>query len=278
MPTTQLPDGVEIHWDQRGEGPLVVIANQFFSEAWVFEGLTSLLAEDHRVVTYDPRGTGRSSRKGPYEIEVDARDLVGLVESLGPPALLIGMGDGSNRAVHAAAARPDLIDAVVCAAGNPVGATAVEGTDGLAGSESVLEALMSMMETDYRGALRTMMSTANPAFDEETLRMRVASTSDNCPQDVAAERMRSWISDRALESAQALGDRLWVLESGGNPWFPIEVARRSRVLIPEAHIREVEDGALSRPDITVDVVRTLTAAGAGTPQERERAATERGPS
>jgi hypothetical protein len=133
------------------------------------------------------------------------------------------------------------------------------------------------METDYRGALRTMMGTANPSFDEETLRMRVASTSENCPQDVAAERMRSWINDRALESAQALGDRLWVLESGGNPWFPIEVARRSRVLIPEAHIREVEDGALSRPDITADVVRGRTAEGAGSP-ERERAAPIRDPS
>lgn len=277
MAVARLPDGVEIHWDQRGEGPLVVIVNQFFSEAWVFEGLTSLLAENHRVVTYDPRGTGRSSRTGPYEIEVDARDLVGLLESVGPPAVLVGMGDGSNRAVHAAAARPDLVDAVVCAAGNPVGATAVEGTDGLAGSQSVLDALMSMMETDYRGALRTMMGTANPSFDEETLRMRVASTSENCPQDVAAERMRSWINDRAVDAAQALGDRLWVLEPGGNPWFPIEVMRRSRVLIPEAHIREVEDGALSRPDITADVVRALTAEGAGSP-ERERAAPIRDPS
>jgi pimeloyl-ACP methyl ester carboxylesterase len=277
MPTAQLPDGVEIHWDQRGEGPLVVISNQFFSESWVFEGLTALLAEDHRVVTYDPRGTGPSSRQPPYTIAVDAQDLVALVETVGPPAVVIGMGDGSNRAVHAAAARPDLIDAVVCAAGNPVGASAVEGTDGLAGSESVLEALVSMMETDYRGALRTMIGTANPGFEEETLRMRVNSTSENCPQDVAAERMRSWIADVALEPARAIGDKLWVLEPGGNPWFPIEVARRSRGLIPEAHIKEVEGGALSRPDITVDVVRALTAEGAGSP-ERKRAAPIHDPS
>jgi pimeloyl-ACP methyl ester carboxylesterase len=277
MPAARLPDGVEIHWDERGDGPLVVIANQFFSESWVFDGLISLLADEHRVITYDPRGTGRSSRQSPYEIEVDARDLVGLTEALGPPAVVVGMGDGSNRAVHAAAARPDLIDAVVCAGGNPVGATAVEGTDGLAGSESVLDALVSMMETDYRGALRTMIGTANPSFDEETVRMRVNSTCENCPQDVAAERMRSWIADNALEPARALGERLWILESGGNPWFPIEVARRSRALIPEAHIEEVADGALSRPDITVDVVRTLTAAGAGTP-ERKRVAPIRDPS
>jgi pimeloyl-ACP methyl ester carboxylesterase len=277
MPVARLHHGVQIHWDERGDGPLVVIANQFFSESWVFDGLISLLAEEHRVVTYDPRGTGRSSRQGPYEIEGDARDLLGLAEAVGPPAVVVGMGAGSNRAVHAAVARPDLIDAVVCAGGNPVGATAVEGTDGLAGSESVLDALVSMMETDYRGALRTMIGTANPTFDEETVRMRVNSTCENCPQDVAAERMRSWIADNALEPARALGERLWILESGGNPWFPIEVARRSRALIPEAHIEEVADGALSRPDITVDVVRTLTAAGAGTP-ERKRAAPIRDPS
>jgi pimeloyl-ACP methyl ester carboxylesterase len=274
MPTVKLPDGAQLHWDERGEGPLVVVANQFFSESWVFESLLQMLAEGHRVVTYDVRGTGRSSRQAPYDIATDVGDLNALLEAVGPPAVVIGMGDGSNRAVHAAAARPDLTDAVVCAAGNPVGASAVEGTDGLAGSESVLAALMSMMETDYRGALRTMIGTANPTFDEEAVRMRVNSTCENCPQEVAVDRMRSWIADNALESARALGDRLWVLESGGNPWFPIEVARRSRALIPDAHIQEVDDGPLSRPDITVDFVSALTAAGA---PERERAA-GRGPS
>jgi pimeloyl-ACP methyl ester carboxylesterase len=278
MPVVQVPDGAELHWYERGEGPLVVIANQFFSESWVFEGLIALLAETHRVVTYDIRGAGRSSRTPPYTIAADAEDLLAVVEAVGPPAVVVGMGDGSARAVLAAAARPDLIDVVVCAAGNPIGIAAVEGTDGLAASESVLDALLSMMETDYRGALRTMISTANPSFDEETVRMRVSSTCENCPQEVGLERMRSWISNDALEPARRLGDRLWILEpEGGNPWFPIEVARRSRTLIPEAHIKEVEDGALSRPDITTEVVRALTAAGAGSP-DREGAAPLRDPS
>jgi hypothetical protein len=39
----------------------------------------------------------------------------------------------------------------------------------------------------------------------------------------------------------------------------------------------VENGALSRPDITVDFVRALTAEGAGSPK-RERAAPIRDPS
>ena len=178
---------------------------------------------------------------------------MGLVEALGPPAVLVGMGDGSNRAVHAAAARPDLIDAVVCAAGNPVGATAVEGTDGLAGSESVLEALMSMMETDYRGALRTMIGTANPSFDEETLRMRVALDERELP----AGRRRGAHALVDQRHARWSRRRRWATGCGcSSPAATRGSRSRSRaareLLIPEAHIREVEDGALSRPDITVD--------------------------
>ena len=198
MPTAQLPDGVEIHWDQRGEGPLVVISNQFFSEAWVFEGLIALLAEDHRVVTYDPRGTGRSSRQRAVRRSRRMRTTSWRSwRPSGPPAVVVGHGRRlePRRARGGRAARPDRRGGVRGAATRR--ASAVEGTDGLAGSESVLEALMSMMETDYRGALRTMIGTANPGFDEETLRMRVNSTCENCPQDVAAERMRSWIADDA---------------------------------------------------------------------------------
>ena len=202
------------------------------------------------------------------------------MEVVGPPAVLVGMGDGSNRAVHAAAARPDLVDAVVCAAGNPVGASAVEGTDGLAGSESVLEALMSMMETDYRGALRTMIGTANPSFDEETLR-------DARQLDVRELSRRTWLPSACARGSKTMrwsrpgrsGDRLWVLEPGGNPWFPIEVARRSRALVPEGP----HPGGGGRCALAPGHHRRLRAqpldrGGRGRAPERERAAPIRDPS
>ena len=62
---------------------------------------------------------------------------------------------------------------MVCVAANPVNRTAGEGGEGLAASDSVMEALLAMMETDYRGALRTMISTANPDLDDDTVRDRV---------------------------------------------------------------------------------------------------------
>jgi pimeloyl-ACP methyl ester carboxylesterase len=262
MSRLRRPDGVEIHWEERGEGPLVVLAAAFFGFPETFEGLAHDLARDHRFVTYHPRGTGSSSRRGPYNIDTDADDLAALIDELGRPALIVCLGDGTSRAVKTAALRPQAVSTVVSAGGNPVGRAAAAGTESLVGSDSVLDALVGMMETDYRAALRTMLDSANPQLDEDALRERVNRTVEHCPHEAAVPRMRSWITDDATEQAQALGNRFWLLEHGQSPWFPIEVARRTRKFLPEAHIEEVEDGPLTRPDIFADLIRQLTAADA----------------
>jgi pimeloyl-ACP methyl ester carboxylesterase len=265
------PDGVDLAWEEHGEGPLVVFSGQFFGQADAFAGLIEDLMRDHRVVTYSLRGTADSTRQGPYDLETDVEDLAAVIEAAGPPAIVVGFADGCNRAVRAAARHPELVTAVVSPAGNPVGRQATEGTDALAGSDSVLQALLEMMTNDYRGALRTMFTTANPDWDEERVRQRVASTVEVVPQEPANERMRAWIADDATAEALAVGDRLWLLEDGSNPWFSIEVSRRTRPILPEANILEVENGVISRPDITAGVVRKLSAREAVGSQGRDAA-------
>jgi pimeloyl-ACP methyl ester carboxylesterase len=262
---------VELAWDECGEGPLVVLVNQFFGRPETFRGLIGEVSRDHRFVTYDLRGMGDSTRTGPYTFETDAEDLEALLDLLGEPAVLIAFADGCNRAVRVAARRPDLVTAIVSPAGNPVGLAAVEGTDALAGSASVLEALMGMMSTDYRGALRTMFATANPDWDEDSVRERVAITVESLPQEAALPRMKNWIADDVTEDARIVGDRLWMLEDGSNPWFPIEVARQTRKILPDAHVLEVEDGAITRPDIAAGVIRSLTAGAPVASQRGEQA-------
>ncbi len=260
MPTVRTADGAELYWEERGEGPSVVIASQFFGSPSVFAGLIELLSEHHRVITYDPRGIGRSSRQGPYDIATDGADLGTIIEdACRGTAVIVAMADGSNRAVRLAADRPELVQAIVCVAGSPVNRSAIEGGEGLAASDSVIEALLSMMDTDYRSALRTMISTANPNLDEETVRSRVNDSAERCPQAAAAPRMRSWIEDEALGRSRAVGDRLWILEDGSNPWF-LETTRRTAELLPEAHVHHVENGAVSRPEIAVSYISEITGA------------------
>jgi hypothetical protein len=154
-----------------------------------------------------------------------------------------------------------VVSHVISPGGNPVGRLAAENTESLAGSESVLEALLGMFDTDYRSGLRTMIDSANPQLDDEGVRDRLERTVEHCPHEAAVPRLRDWISDDAGDDARALGDRLWLLEHGKNPWFLIESARKTNEFLPEAHVVEVEDGPLSRPDIAAEVVRRVTAGG-----------------
>lgn len=257
MPELERPDGATLHWEERGEGPTIMLVLQFFGLPDVFEDLISDLSSDHRVVLYDVRGVGRSACKGPFSQETDAEDLIALLEEVAGAGLLLAFADGMNRAVRAAVRRPDLAGTVLSPAGNPLARQAGKGTDAMVGSDSVVEALTGMVATDYRGALRTLFTVANPQMAEEQIRERVQLTVDNCPQDVAAERMKLWVEDDLADEARRLGGRLWLLEHGQNPWFPAEVARRTRKLLPECHIEEVEDGPLSRPDITAGYVRRI---------------------
>ncbi|MGH2782686.1 MAG: alpha/beta fold hydrolase, partial [Thermoleophilaceae bacterium] len=144
MPRLRRPDGAEIEWRVEGEeGPLVAIANLAFLLPLACRRIAEELATDHRVLTYDLRGTGGSSRTGPYEMASDAADLAAVVEEAGGDALAIALGDGAPRAVRAAAERPDLIHTVAISGELPLGAVTEPGErDALAASPAVLDALL----------------------------------------------------------------------------------------------------------------------------------------
>src|SRR3954454_21524287 len=102
------PDGVSIHYEVRGDGPLVALASYWSWNPGVFTDLLAELERDHRVLTYDMRGCGGSTRRGPYDLETDCGDLEALLETVGGPATLIAVTDSANRGAKVAARRPDL--------------------------------------------------------------------------------------------------------------------------------------------------------------------------
>lgn len=261
MPRLARDDGVEIHWDERGEGPTVVLVPHCMLHPSVFDPITEELCHDHRVIRYDARGTGGSTRRGPYDMETGSADLASVVEEAGAPAVTISMGDASNRAVRVAASRPDLIVSVI--GPPPLSVEAFAGTDAMVSSRTVREALLEMIETDYRGAIRSLITAGNRQMSEDELRERVRSQVQYCPVEAATPLFQAWIADDAMGWAHEIGERLWAIYSDemGGPWFPParELTAVIREHLPEAHTNELEDGIVSRPDLAAAVVRQVTA-------------------
>jgi pimeloyl-ACP methyl ester carboxylesterase len=255
MPVLERPDGARIHYEVRGEGPLVVLTLGFAATPQVYEDVVADLARDHRVAAWHPRGCGESSAAGPFDVETDAADLVALIDELGHPAVVFAVAHGVNVTIRAATRRPELVAAMV----SPGIATALldylGGTEGFASSRNVVDMLVEQLRRDPRGSIRATIASLNPQLDEDELRARVDDTLAYTGAETTLRRIDSWLEDaEALEGLRQLGDRVSVLWYAEDPWQAGAIGRIGE-LLPRARVVEVEDGPLSRPDLAAAEVR-----------------------
>ena len=265
MARLERPGGVELHWEERGEGPPTVLAPWWSGHPGVYEDLLSDLARDHRVVVLDARGTGRSTHAGPYDMQTDCDDLEAILEEAGGAAVVIATADGANRGAHVAARRPDLVAAVVALGTAPFARTHFEGSEGMIASDTVVGAFLEMVERAYRGALRTLLAATNAQMSEAELRERVSFQISYCPPEAAVARVHAWAEDDPLSAARETGERLWVFAAPdvAGLWLPPARERRrlTEALIPEARIVETDGttGPISQPGFAADLIRRISA-------------------
>lgn len=108
-------DGARLYHEVRGSGPAVVLVGNPM-DADAFASLADVLAEDHTVVTTDPRGIHRSQVDAAVDVtaEVRAADLAALIEHLGlAPSIVVGSSGGAVSALALAQYRPDLVRVVI---------------------------------------------------------------------------------------------------------------------------------------------------------------------
>jgi pimeloyl-ACP methyl ester carboxylesterase len=253
----------DLHVETRGEGPLVVLAPGVWSPPATFTPLLDDLAADHKVLTYDARGTGQSERVGPYDVLTDVEDMAEVVAAQSArPATVLGVGAGSIVGLQLMSQRADLVDAVICPSGSPVNREVARGEDSIAGSRSVFDMLSEQAQRDFRGFLHSIVTSTNPQLDDAGVLERVNSVTDYTTHEAMLTRLRAWLSADAVGLSRAAGDRLWIFLYGNDAWSSSNAAPATRELLPEAHVLEVEDGPLSRPDITAAIVRRRTGVAA----------------
>ena len=91
-------------------GPAVVLVPGAAESAGTWDAVARRLATDHRVYAYDVVGWGYTQRRGPYDLDHAARQLLGLLDTLGlERPVLVGHSSGAAVVVEAALRAPQRV-------------------------------------------------------------------------------------------------------------------------------------------------------------------------
>jgi pimeloyl-ACP methyl ester carboxylesterase/predicted glycosyltransferase len=112
-------DGVSIFWERYGEGPetILLLPSWAIVHSRIWKGQIPYLARHGRVVTFDPRGNGRSDRpeesRAYSEWEL-VEDALAVLDATGTDqAVVVSLSLGAHRALILAAEHPERVSAAV---------------------------------------------------------------------------------------------------------------------------------------------------------------------
>ncbi|MDK9496606.1 alpha/beta hydrolase [Streptomyces katrae] len=111
-------NGATLHYEVRGQGPLLLLIPGGTGGAAAFDGIAGELAGDYTVAAYDPRGMARSTLDDPgaeQTVAEHADDAFRVLELLSPgePARVFGASSGAITALHLLTAHPERVERVV---------------------------------------------------------------------------------------------------------------------------------------------------------------------
>lgn len=110
--------GASIYYEQRGDGPTLLILPGGPQDAGVFTALATELSDRFTVIAIDPRCNSRSScedRTNDLSVDQHADDAAAVIEALtdGGPAFVFGTSGGAQVGLNLAARYPALVRALI---------------------------------------------------------------------------------------------------------------------------------------------------------------------
>lgn len=151
------PDGIELDYDLSGSGEALVLIHGAQSDRSVFDNLLPVITEHFRVLRFDQRGIGKSSKPDhPYSIAMLADDTAALMDHVGfDSAHIFGVSMGGMIAQELALRHPNRVRTLVigCSTAGGPGAIALDD-----------EASMSAYSTDDLSAAERAGALASTIF------------------------------------------------------------------------------------------------------------------
>jgi 3-oxoadipate enol-lactonase len=232
------------------EAPSVVLLHAIGTSMRMWAPQVPILSRDHRVISIDLRGHGRSPAPvGPYAMAELARDVIDILDRLEiERASICGLSLGAMVALTMVAIAPDRVDRLVAASVVAVPASPLAWRERaqrvLAGGSSAISDLV-VERWGYRDRA--------PAI-AELVRDALATTAPEgyagCCEAIAGMDLRP---DLPIVTAPAL-----LLAGSADPAAPVSVARDMAAAMPDARVTVIEGAAhllnVEAPTATTDAI------------------------
>jgi len=243
-------NGIDLHVEQAGAGPPLVIVHGGWGDHTTWAPTTRLLAEHFRVVAYDRRGHSRSERPARGWTRRDNEDdLIALIEALDLAAAhVVGNSYGGLVALSVAARRPDLVRGV--SVHEPPAIQVAPAAAVAAEQAAIAAAARQVAAGDAEGGTRRFME--DVAFGPGAWGMLPAALRallvGNAPAFVTEGADPHWPA-LDLDGVRAYPGPVQLTKGdAAPPWFSVVVDRLAG-LIPEATV-DVVPGAGHAPHST----------------------------
>ncbi len=109
MPMIRTKYGVDLHYEEAGQGRPLVFVHEFAGDAASWEPQMRFFARRFRCIAYNARGFPPSAVPGAYSQELARNDLMAVIEGLDlAPAHVVGLSMGAFATLHLGLAAPHL--------------------------------------------------------------------------------------------------------------------------------------------------------------------------
>jgi pimeloyl-ACP methyl ester carboxylesterase len=258
-PHTVEAGGVELAYEERGEGDAVVLVHGTATARTVWRETVDALGGGMRAIAYDRRAYGDSGAPEPYggtTVGEQADDLAELIERLSAaPAVVGGHELGALAALDLAARRPELVARAVLVE-PPMLWLVAAGTDAVADlREAVARAAR---EGGAAGAVRAYLEEVGGLEVRELLGAERADAAMGNPRAFAADlaAAASWAAGR--RELRAIAAAATILTGTRSAPVRQEAARALDELLPASTLIPVESGHfahLEQPETVAAAIR-----------------------
>ncbi|MGH2635216.1 MAG: alpha/beta fold hydrolase [Actinomycetota bacterium] len=237
-------NGAALEYEAAGEGHAVVFLHPGLWDRRTWDDQFGVFSRTHRVMRYDARGYGRSSRPEPGRVYSHVEDLLAVMDAAGVDrAALIGCSMGGETALDAALAHPERVTALVLVApgvsGLDEGTPEEEAWD--AEHQAPIDAAVAAGELERAEDLRLRTMWAQLGSDDpagERIR-RIAF--DNLHELTMDESARRELDPPAVGRLEEVAAPTLVLPADHDPPWTERICRLLAERIPEARVVQIPD-------------------------------------